>query len=131
MQGRGYIESVETLNDCAVICHYVENCAYVSFRKTNNRCYLKTVDAPKVSSIQKKLTYICTKGIQYDQDYDSAPAAVSHCDYDDYYSSYPTNCVLKPPENEVKTNIEYANGYFMRYDIIPRNPEGYIPGWLN
>merc|ERR1711892_1514065 len=70
-------------------------CALVSFRKTNNKCFLKTADGHQ--------------GIQHDGDYDSATRGCQS-----------SNCV--------KMNTEYANGYFARYDVLPRGEYSYIPG---
>merc|ERR1711970_1506650 len=95
MQGMGYIEQVPDVFSCAKICAHVDGCALVSFRKTNNKCYLKTAAGHQ--------------GIQFDDDYDSATRGCQS-----------SNCV--------KMNTEYANGYFARYDVLPRGEYSYIPG---
>ena len=48
MQGMGYIEAVPNVYNCAKICAHVDDCAFVSYRKTNHKCYLKTADAIQV-----------------------------------------------------------------------------------
>jgi len=95
LQGSNHVAKVPSVFSCAKICQYVDGCEHVSYRKKNQKCFLKTGDAPK--------------GIQYDDDYDTASKGCTN-------------------QSCVKTNTEYANGYFKSYNIIGRMPSGYIPG---
>lgn len=57
MQGNGYIEQVPDVFSCAKICAHVDGCALVSFRKTNNKCYLKTADAHQVGQASQSSNF--------------------------------------------------------------------------
>ena len=47
---------------------------------------------------------------------------------DDDYDTATRGCTN---QSCVQTDIEYANGYFTRYDIISRGLDGYIPGMIS
>lgn len=48
MQGKGHIEQVSDVFNCAKICEHVDGCELVSFKKTSNQCFLKTSDGHEV-----------------------------------------------------------------------------------
>jgi len=64
MQGSSHVAKVPSVFACAKICSLVDNCELVSYRKKNQKCFLKSKDAHQ--------------GIQYDNDYDSATSGCTN-----------------------------------------------------
>ena len=119
MQGQGYIKSVQSVYNCAKICTFVDDCRFVTYSKSDKKCYLKTSDAVRFCKSYHFVMLI--QGSQSNDDFDSAERGCER------------------GQGCVKRNTEYANGYFSNYDLIRGfnffglntllgGLNGYIPG---